>query len=168
MRLPSYRRTLLRAVPLLVVACASGAPSPQPGALVLMPCRPANPAAAEASVDASGDRITVRGHTFDLRPGSVRRITRFRVEDRANGYAGVDIRPHGTRFDAPARLTLSYARCKAEAAGFRNLRIVEVRTGRTEIVGEPLRSGVDSINMTVTAEIPHLSGYLIGGNRQEQ
>lgn len=162
MRIASFCRTLLRATPLLLVACASGGRSP--GGRILLQCPGANPAAAEASVDHAGDEIAVRGHRFRLHQGSVAGTTRFRVEERVDGYAGVDIQPHGTRFarDAPARLTLSYARCPAEAAGFRTLQIVEVRPGGTEII-EELGGRWDRRAMTVTVEIEHLSGYLISG-----
>ena len=166
MRTLTFRRAFLRASPVLVVACASAGPSPPPPpGFTLLPCPSANAAAAEATVDESGDVLTVRGHSFRLHPGSVRRATRFRVADRANGHAGVDIRPHGTVFGTPAELTISYARCREAAARFTDLRIVEVRPGGTAIVGDPLPSRVDSTAMTVTAEIPHLSGYLVGGNR---
>jgi hypothetical protein len=165
MRTPSYRRIILRASPLLVVACASGGSSPPPPGFELLRCQAANAAAAEATVDAAGDVLTVRGHTFRLPPGAVRRGTRFRVQDRATGHAGVDIRPHGTVFETPAQLTISYARCDVGAGQSRNLQIVEVRPGGTAVVGDPLPSRVDSIARTVTVEIEHLSGYLIGSNR---
>ena len=162
MRIASFRPMLLRATPLLLVACASGGHSS--GGRILLQCPGANPAAAEASVDQAGDEIAVRGHRFRLHPGSVPGTTHFRVEERVDGYAGVDIQPHGTRFanDAPARLTLSYARCRGEAAGFRTLQIVEVRPGGTEIVKE-LGGDWNRRDMTVSVEIEHLSGYLIAG-----
>lgn len=161
MRFPSFRRTLLRALPLLAVACASGGPPRQDTGLTLLRCRPVNAAFAEASVDSAGDEITVRGHTFHLRPGSVRQITGFRVKDRPDGYAGVDIEPHDTRFQVPARLTLSYAHC--DATGFSNLRIVEVEPGDTVIVDSMLDSRWDQRRRTVQVNLRHLSGYLIAG-----
>jgi hypothetical protein len=168
MRIPSFRRTLLRASPLLVVACASHAPSPPPGqGLTLLQCRTAHPAAAEASVGNDGDQIRVRGHTFHLPPGAVRQVTGFRVEDRVDGYAGVEITPHGTQFDAPARLTLSYARCGAQVAGYRRLQVVQVEVDslqRPVIVDSTLQSQWNPRDSTVTVHIRHLSGYLIGGN----
>jgi hypothetical protein len=161
MRLPSFRRTLLRVSPLLVVACASGG-SPQPDTgLKLLRCRPVNAAFAEASVDSAGDSITVRGHTFHLRPGSVRHINGFRVKDRPDGYAGVDIEPHDAEFHIPAQLTVSYAHC--DATGLRNLRIVEVEPGDTVIVDSMLDSRWDKRNQTVRVDLRHLSGYLIAG-----
>lgn len=169
----SFRRTLLRASPLLLVACGGhgASPHPEPGTrLTLLRCPTGNPAAAEATVDAAGDQISVRGHSFQLRSGSVRQMTGFRVDDRADGYAGVDIQPHGTKFadNAPARLTLSYARCRAEAERFTNLEIVEVSPGGTVIVDSMLNSEWNRDEMTVTADIRHLSGYLVGGNRAAQ
>jgi hypothetical protein len=166
MRIASFHRILLRATPLLLVACASHGPSPQPQprtGLTLLQCPRTHPAAAEAAVDEKGDRITVRGHTFELRPGSVRRITPFRVRDRPDGYAGVEIEPDRTQFDVPARLTLSYAQCAAEAAGFSNLEIVQVQTGGTVIVDSTLNSEWNRNDMTVSVDIGHLSGYLIAG-----
>jgi hypothetical protein len=170
MRIVSFRRTLLRATPLLLVACASHAPSPPPppgSGLTLLQCRTANRAAAEASVGSEGDEIRVRGHTFHLPPGAVRQVLGFRVEDRVDGYAGVEITPHGTEFDAPARLTLSYARCGSEVARYRRLQIVEVKFDslqRPVIVDSTLQSHWNQRDSTVTVHIRHLSGYLIGGN----
>lgn len=165
MRIASFRRTLLRASPLLVVACASHAPSPPPGSrLTLLQCPTAHPAAAEASVGSDGDEIKVRGHTFHLRPGSVERVTGFRVRDRVDGYAGVEIHPHGTRFSTPARLTLSYARCGSEVAGYRRLTIVEVDSlDGTTILNDKLQGEWNRRDSTVTVFIQHLSGYLIAG-----
>ncbi len=161
MRFPSFRRTLLRASPLLVVACASGG-SPQPDTgLTLLRCRPVNAAFAEAVVDSAGDEIIVHGHKFHLRPGSVTTIDSFRVRDRPDGYAGVDIEPHGARFRVPAQLVLSYAHCDARA--FTNLTIVEVEPGDTVIVDSMLGSSWQRGKQTVTVDLPHLSGYLIAG-----
>ena len=160
MRIASILRTLFRATPLVLVACASGGHSR--GGRILLPCPRANPAAAEASVDQAGDEIAVRGHRFRLQQGSVRGTTHFRVQDRVDGYAGVDITPHATQFEARARLTLSYARCRSEAAGFRTLQIVEVTPGGTDIIRE-LGGDWDRRDMTVTVELDHLSGYLISG-----
>lgn len=165
MRIASIRHMLFRAAPLLLVACASGAPSPPPGSrLTLLQCPTARPAAAEAFVGGDGDVIRVRGHNFHLPPGAVREVTGFRVADRTDGYAGVEIRPHGTRFDAPARLTLSYARCGSEVAGYRWLTIVEVDSlGGTTILDDKLQSKWNRRDSTVTVHIRHLSGYLIAG-----
>jgi hypothetical protein len=161
MRFPSFRRTLLRALPLLAVACASGG-SPQPDTgLTLLRCRTVNAAFARASVDSAGDSITVRGHTFYLRPGSVTTIDSFRVRDRPDGYAGVDIEPHGARFRVPARLVLSYAHCDDTVLS--DLRIVEVEPGDTVIVDSMLNSSWDRRRKKVTVDLPHLSGYLIAG-----
>lgn len=165
MRIPSFRRTLLRASPLALVACASHGPSPEPGSgLTLLQCQTAHPAAAEASVGSEGDEIRVRGHIFHLPRGAVSRVTNFRVEDRIDGYAGVEIKPHGTRFDAPVQLTLSYARCGSEVAGYRRLQIVEVDTLEgTVILDSSLESHWNPRDSTVTVHIRHLSGYLISG-----
>lgn len=163
---PPLRRSLLVIAPLVACAGAGGGPPPPPG-VELLPCPSANAAAAEATVDETGDVLAVRGHTFRLPRGAVTRATRFRVQDRTTGHAGVDIRPHGIVFGTPAELTISYARCRAEAAAFRDLRIVEVRPGGTGMVGAPLSSRVDTVGMTVTAQVPHLSGYLLAGTRSQ-
>ena len=166
MRTLSFRRILLRAAPLLLVACGGHGRVSPPGpgnGLTLLQCTRTNPASAKALVDVSGDEITVRRHRFHLRPNSVTRVDTFTVTDRPDGYAGVDIEPHGTRFDAPAKLTLSYAHCGNQAAGFRSLEIVEVEPGGTVIVDSTLNSEWNPEEMTVTTEIKHLSGYLISG-----
>lgn len=165
MRTPSFRHALLRVSPVLLMACTSYGPAPrQDGdAFRLLRCPPVRPAAAEATVDSAGDEITVRGHTFHLRPGSVTQITGFRVTDRADGYVGVEIEPDSTEFAVPAVLTLSYARCGNAAAGFRNLQVVEVGKGDTVIVDSTLDGVWNRRGATITVHIEHLSGYLIGG-----
>ena len=162
---PGFRRTLLRIVPLLAVACATAAPAPR--GVTLLECRAApNEAFASAVVDQAGDALHVRGHRFRLPPGAVRGRERFRVTDRRTANVGVDIVPHGYRFARPAEITLSYAACDDVPADA-ELVIVEVRPGTTIPVGDPLESKVDRQARTVTASIEHLSGYLIGSNRTE-
>lgn len=165
MRTPSFRRTLLVAVPALALACASVSPGRHvPPGYELLRCEPATIALTEVDVDSGGGTLVVRGHRFVLQPGSVGRRTRFRVRERETGYVGVDITPRRTRFNRPAQLTLSYAQCDDLGPGFRPS-IVEVEHGGIRPVGPPLPGAVDSVARTVTVEIQHLSGYLIGSNR---
>ncbi|HEU0301480.1 MAG TPA: hypothetical protein VFR37_18620 [Longimicrobium sp.] len=159
---PLFRRILVRAAPLLLAAGCT--PQVNPGEdYALLRCPPAGAAMAEMEIGPAGDVLRVRGHTFSLPSDAVGRQIRFRVRDRHTGYAGVDIEPHGTRFDAPAELTLSYAGCELPA-GFEPI-IVEVLPGTTTIVGRPEITRRDPAARTVTARLPHLSGYLVGGNR---
>lgn len=164
------QRTLIRISPLLVIACASGGgpPASPPVAqeFELLRCERVSPASAEAEVDARGDTLRVRGHRFVLPPRAVNGRVPFVVRERATGHVGVDIRPDGTRFQQPAQLTLSYARCRNLPSDFMPA-VVEVNHGGTRIVGEPLPGTVDTEARTVTVDIQHLSGYLIGGNRAE-
>jgi hypothetical protein len=167
MRMPSFRRTLLVVVPLLALACARAAPGRHvPPGFELLRCEPATIAFTEVDVDAEGGTLVVRGHRFVLHPGAVGRRTRFRVRERETGYVGVDITPRRTRFNRPAQLTLSYAQCDDLGPGFRPS-VVEVEHGGIEPVGPPMLGAVDSVARTVTVEIQHLSGYLIGTNRGE-
>ena len=165
MRTPSFRRALLRVSPVLLVACTSYGPAPRRDGDVfrLLRCPPVRAAAAEATVDSAGDSITVRGHTFTLKPGSVTEVMGFRVTDRADGYVGVEIEPDSTEFAVPAVLTLSYARCGDAAAGFRHLKVVEVGKGDTVIVDSTLIGEWHRKDSKIKVQIKHLSGYLIGG-----
>ena len=160
---PPLRRILLRAAPLLLVgACASPQVGPDES-YALVRCPPVTASLAEAEVGPGGDSLVVRGHKLVLRAGAVGRPIRFRVRDRHTGYAGVDIEPHGTSFGTPAELTLSYAGCTIPA-GFDPI-VAEVRPGTTTIVGYPDIIRKNPAARTVTARLPHLSGYLIGSNR---
>lgn len=161
-----FRRSLLRASPLLVAACASGGhpPGPPIGGALLECGVPPHEGLAVSVVEAGGDVLAVRGHTFRLPPGAVRGRERFEVRDRQTRNVGVDIRPHGYRFadSAAAVITLSYARCgDGLPEGFRPT-IVEVEPGDTTRVQE-LETTWDPESRTVTARIQHLSGYLISG-----
>ena len=165
----SLRGTLIRISPLLVIACASGGGPPAAPPLrgfELLRCGPVSPASAEAEVDARGDTLRVRGHRFVLPPRAVNGRVPFVMRERTTGHVGVDIRPDGTRFQQPAELTLSYARCDNLPRDFVPAG-VEVDHGGTRMVGKPLPGTVDTEARTVTVEIEHLSGYLLGGNRAE-
>ena len=72
-------------------------------------------------------------------------------------HVGVEVEPHGQRFGRNATLQLSFARCGGHPAGFRNLRIVEVGRGPTDVIRALPTVRTDGLN--------HLSGYIIGTNR---
>jgi hypothetical protein len=161
-----FRRTLVCALALLAAACTA----PEHRSVVPPPYRflecdePPGESVAIAVVEAGGDVLEVRGHSFRLPPGAVAGSERFEMHDRRTRNVGVDIRPHGYQFGVDSTtITLSYARCGELPADFRPF-IVEVRPGTTIPVGEPLQSFVDTEARTVTARILHLSGYLVGSN----
>jgi hypothetical protein len=161
--LSSFRRALLRASPLLVVACASGGrTAPTPPGMVFLECdQMPGAATASAEVTGQGDLLSVRGHSFYLPPGAVRGRERFEVRNRAGRNVGVDILPRGYHFSERAIVTLSWARCGSLPPGFRPV-IVEVETGTTR-VKQVLEAQVNAGDSTVSAPIEHLTGYLIGG-----
>jgi hypothetical protein len=163
-----FRRFVIVGTPLFIFACATGVPGPPPPpGYELLRCRPAGAAVTQAEVDETGGTLAVRNHRFVLPPRAVGRNTRFTVRERRTGHVGVDITPRGTRFDTPARLTLSYAHCDGLPAGF-HPSVVEVEHGGTAIVGPPIYGEVDSAARTVTVDVEHLSGYLIGTNRSPE
>jgi hypothetical protein len=152
------RRWTLRALPLVGVACASAAVPPSE--YELLNCGPQTESVAVAVADTTGDSLSVRGHILALPRGSLRHNQRFRLEDRRDGYVGVEISPDRFEFVNPAQLTLSYARCEPLPSDPSRLRIYHVDGTR---VIEEIESQVDTAARTVTADIQHLSGYLIGG-----
>jgi hypothetical protein len=169
MRNPRNRRTfvLLRALPLLLAAAAcrdtSGPRDYDP-----VECGQGNGQAAEAAIDAAGGTVTVNGHSLTVPAQAVSARTTFSITERAAGHIGVEVQPHGTQFAQNATLTLSFARCGGEPAGFKDLRVVEVRSGTTEVI-RVLPSVVNTQTRTVTTTgLNHLSGYLVGGNRTEE
>jgi hypothetical protein len=160
---PSIHRVLVRALPLLVVACAGAGPETDvPQGLVFLECdQMPGEARATAEVTDQGDLMTVRGNSFYLPPHAVRGRERFEVRSRAGRHVGVDIWPRGYRFGTSATITLSWARCGSLPPGFTPV-VVEVETGRTK-VNQVLPSTVNMEDSTVSARIEHLTGYLIGG-----
>lgn len=160
---PSVRRAAVRALPLLVVACASAGSNPPPPAnVVFLECdQMPGVAIAVAEVTDQGDELRVRRHTFDIPPGAVRGRERFEVRNREGRHVGVDIWPRGYQFADSAIVTLSWARCGSLPPGF-NPVVVEVFTGTTR-VKRVLETDVNTQDSTVTAEVGHLTGYLIGG-----
>lgn len=165
-----FQRTFIRISPLLLLACASGRGSPPPPDLParfeLLQCGRVSPASAQAEVDWRGDTLRVRGHRFVLPPQAVDRPVPFVMRERATEYVGVDVEPGRTTFQRPAQLTLSYARCSNLPGDFVP-EVVEVAHGDTRIVGRPNPVAMDTVARTVTVEIEHLSGYLVGGNRAQ-
>ncbi|HYR09584.1 MAG TPA: hypothetical protein VEQ60_17550 [Longimicrobium sp.] len=158
---------LLRALPLLLAAACDKGPS-VPRTYVPVECGQGNGQAAQAAIDQAGGTVTVRGHTLTVPAQAVNARTTFTITERAAGHIGVEVEPHGTQFGRNATLTLSFGRCGGSPAGFQDLRVVEVRSGSTEII-RVLPSEVNTQARTVTTTgLNHLSGYLVGGNRTEQ
>ncbi|MBV9773757.1 MAG: hypothetical protein JO040_07400 [Gemmatimonadetes bacterium] len=70
----------------------------------------------------------------------------------------------GAGFARPVQLTMSYARM-TQAFDESKLLILWDRTDGTLV---PMPSTVDTAKKTVTGDIPHFSGYVIGGQRGEE
>jgi hypothetical protein len=126
-------------------------------------CAAGDGSTVTATIGSAGGRVAVRGHSLTVPASAVDNPTTFRITERSATHIGVEIEPHGQAFGRNATLTLSYARCGGNPAGFQNLRVVEVRPGTTEFI-RVLPSAVDSVGRTVTTtSLDHLSGYLIAG-----
>lgn len=159
---------LARGIPLvLLAACSSGnSIGPKPTAYEPIVCGRGNGASAANAVGEGGGTVTVNGHALSVPAGAVNGRTTFRITEREDGHVGVEVEPHGTRFRRPAMLTLNYQRCGPDADRFSELRILEVRSGTTQVL-RTLPTRVDAQKRMVTAQLDHLSGYLIGTNRAE-
>jgi hypothetical protein len=160
---PQIHRVLVRALPLLVVACASAGPGRDvPGDLVFLECdQMLGTAHATAEVTDQGDVLRVRGNSLTLPPGAVRGRERFELRSRAGRHVGVDILPRSYQFGSSATITLSWARCGSLPPGFTPV-VVEVEHGKAR-ANQVLQSTVNMEDSTVSAQIEHLTGYLIGG-----
>lgn len=161
---------LARALPLLVAAaCASGHRGGGAGEYELVTCGEGSGETVSEEITDDGGTVQVRDHFLTVPRNAVNRRTRFTITDRPGRYVGVEVGPHGTRFGngKRAQLTLSYARCGDSLAGYSDLRVVHVRPD-TPVVIRVLDSQVDPEARTVTTVegLEHLSGYLIGGNRE--
>lgn len=156
-------RSLLVGTPLLLASACGDGTGIRTNQYQPLVCATGDGSTATAVIGAAGGRVTVRGHSLTVPASAVGSPTTFRITERAATFIGVEVEPHGQAFGRNATLTLSYARCGGNPAGFQNLRVVEVRSGTTDII-RVLPSAVDSAGRTVsTASLNHLSGYLIAG-----
>lgn len=167
---PSPRAFALRALPLLLAAaCAShGAPVPDNGRGVAgrpvpVVCGRGSGESGAGSFGARGGRVAAGRNVLIVPQDGVGRSTTFTIMEVASPTMRVELGPGGTRFEKPATLTLSFARCGGFPRGFRDLQIMQV-DGNDSIIAV-LPSTVDMRHKTVSAPLEHLSGYLIGGNR---
>jgi hypothetical protein len=160
-----HRRPLVllrRALPLLLIGACKGDGS-GPNDYTPLVCGQGNGESAQVAIDGLGGTVTVRGHTLTVPAGAVSARTEFSITEAQAGHIGVEVQPHGTKFNSNATLVLSYARCGGNPSGYSGLRVVEVTSGTTKVIrGMP--SQVDSATRTVrTTGLDHLSGYLIAG-----
>lgn len=165
MRVIHRRRlhSLLLATPLLLAAACRNSTGSRPSEYEPLVCGRGDGSTATAEVGPAGGRVAVRGHSLSVPAQAVTSSTRFSITERDTTYVAVEVQPHGQPFARNATLTLSYARCGGQPFGYQNLRIVEVKSGTTDVI-RVMPSTVDSTSRTVsTAGLNHLSGYLIGG-----
>lgn len=167
---PSPRTLALRALPLLLAAaCAShGPPVPDTdfvpgGKPVAVRCGRGNGHWDKRPIGPRGGTVAEDRHSLTVPAGAVDTITDFSIMEVASSSIRVELGPDGTTFERPATLTLSFARCGGVPRGFKDLQIWQV-DGNDSLIA-PLNSTVHVGRRTVTAELRHLSGYLIGGNR---
>lgn len=167
------RTRIIHVVPLLIAAaCASHAGGGGGGgggdgrriSTTPLECSRGSGQSATAEIGEAGGTVSVRGHSLTVPPGALNGRTPFTITEWESGYVGVEVGPHGMQFARNATLTLSYARCPGS---YRNLTIVHVREQGKETV-QALPTTVDPQARTVTTQgLQHLSGYLVGGNREE-
>lgn len=130
-------------------------------------CAGGTGASGSSAIGPAGGTLTVNGNSLIVPAGALTSTVTFRIIERQDRTAGVEVEPHGTQFRQDATLALSYARC-GTPGGFRDFRIMEVETGTTRVI-RTLPSQVDSATRTVrTTRLDHLSGYLIGTPRSAE
>lgn len=166
---PSPRTLALRALPLLLAAaCAShGTPVPDTdfvpgGRPVVVHCGRGNGRSDAERIGPRGGTVEVDRHSLTVPAGAVDTSTSFTIMEVPSRSILVEVGPSGTTFQDSAKLTLSYARCGGFPRGFKHLQILQVDANDSVIAVLP--STVDKRRKTVSAELQHLSGYLIGGN----
>jgi hypothetical protein len=166
---PSPRTLALRALPLLLAAaCAShGTPVPDTdfvpgGRPVAVHCGRGDGHWDKRVIGPGGGTVSVDRHSLIVPPNAVNGRTDFTILEVASSSIRVELGPDGTTFERPAVLELSFARCGRLPRGFKNLHILQVDANDSVIAVLP--STVDRGRRTVRAQLPHLSGYLIGGN----
>jgi hypothetical protein len=169
----SPRTLVLRALPLLLTAaCASHAPRVPDtgrggtGRPVAVVCGRGNGGSEARPIGAGGASVAVDRHRLLVPRGGVGTTTTITMMEVASRSIRVELGPDGTRFEKPATLTLSFARCGGVPRGFRNLQILQV-DGNDSVIAV-LPSTVNMRARTVSAPLDHLSGYLVGGNRTEE
>jgi len=167
---PPARTLALRALPLLLAAaCGShGAPWPDNGGgvagrPVAVVCGRGNGQSDAQPIGARGGMVEVDRHELFVPEDAVGARTTLTIMEVASTSIRVELGPDGTRFETPATLTLSFARCGGPPRGFKDLQILQV-DGNDSVIAV-LPSTVDMRRRTVSAQLQHLSGYLIGGNR---
>jgi hypothetical protein len=122
-----------------------------------------------------GGILTLLGHILDVPAGAVSEPTIFSMTVIQNGYDEVELtatpksllnslffwrKVEEVQFNVPVELSLSYAKATNVTDPSR-LKIMRVNPdGRHEI----LPSVVDTVNMTVTAELDHFSRYCMIAN----
>jgi hypothetical protein len=157
------RRVLLRAVPFVALGCTARAyPDDVPQDVILLRCTPQPEAEATAVTGPAGDTLYVGRNRLVILPETVVGPTRFTMQERTDGYVGVEISSAASGFRRPLQLTLSYAQCDSLPLEPSRLKIYYVQ-GERVIAAIPSEVNVAAQTVT-TVQIDHLSGYLVGGN----
>lgn len=147
-------------------ACASHArngvpvlaiPVAPPGAL---DC-PSTLVTASSAIGSAGGTLSAGGHRLHLPPGAVQGSVPFTLHRHRSAYGLVQVLPAGQRFSSHATLTLSYAHCRSGPGEGMRPAIFRWEPQRGAWV-EVESSRHDPEARTVTAPVPHLTGYAIG------
>lgn len=173
-------RTLLLGLLLTVAGGASATVDPRPPALHAddvslvgqdpgvhpIRCNRATtrPAPATRSIGSGGGRISAGPHQFVLLSNALTENVDFTVTVVASDSAIVEIKPSGTRFQRPARLSVAYAAlgCDGSTIGNRvELWRVDERGEVTDVVPAMHQRNAGRI---VAEGINHLSRYVIASN----
>lgn len=145
--------------PSAAVLPPSGASGP-----VLVECPTRVRREAVAVIDSAGGVLSLDGHRLVVPAGAVPTPTTFRLVVPASRFLEVEIRAGAAdtfTFAVPATLTLSYERCPRRDIDRRPLRIYHIDPA-TKRVLDDLGGVDDKAARTVTAPLPHLSGYALG------
>jgi hypothetical protein len=108
-----------------------------------------------------GEISTASGHRIVFPAGALSRPTEISMRDDAQ-HVGVRLQPHGLTFPAGRSPVLTLAVSESAVAAYDFLRVVYVDDAGTilEVLDTRTHDG------SVSTNLRHFSGYLIGGGRQ--
>jgi hypothetical protein len=116
---------------------------------------------ASAVIGPDGGGIVLGNARIEFPAGALGEPTTITMS-AASGLYGVELQPHGLVFPQDAQPTLTVGYAAAAAAGFSRLSLVYVDDRMNVLEVLPTQS--DTQTGSLTARLPHFSGYMAGGS----
>ncbi|HWK89551.1 MAG TPA: hypothetical protein VNP72_06130 [Longimicrobium sp.] len=113
------------------------------------------------TIGPEGGSLSAGGHTLVFPAGAVAEPTQISMTT-VPGFVGVDLQPHGLVFPAGARPQLTLSFRGASVAGFSSFAVGYF--GNTGSLDEVFTGAVSLAGGTISARIPHFSGYIQVGH----